>query len=345
MSKRLRPGHFYLTGIPANQKVYCLYMGFQGSILLFEYFILDEGYSFKSVVYDKDIEDLILAAQEIPTPQIAWVQSQYSLFSDLLSGSVFTLMLFPSGVPEKFRYVIYSLEDVQRVMKKYNKITLEGIGTVVKTSKGLSCFGYSYLKEVHVLCRDFFHPFSLLAEFGLTLEGMERFLSEGKFSSWEGTDYKPGFYGFHGVVSYLPRCPQYNSNKLYVPRFILDDELGCYTYDGFSPSSPCNLMNPMKEMYVGVRLCLDRIPNSCRGMLILSETFGSHKELMGDKVIWTEEELMENIDDLLHQNYTVEIPSFQMKFTVEDGRSHMQPTNDFVSIPEMRTMFLKQSDF
>lgn len=68
---------------------------------------------------------------------------------------------------------------------------------------------------------------------------------------------------------------------------------------------------------------------------------------MGDKVIWTEEDLMGSIDDLLHQNYTVEIPSFRMRFFAMEGKVHMQSDymTDWVSIPEMRTMFLKQSDF
>ena len=50
---------------------------------------------------------------------------------------------------------------------------------------------------------------------------------------------------------------------------------------------------------------------------------------------------------LLQQNYTVEIPSFRMRFFAGEGKVHMQSAKmtDWVSIPEMRTMFLKQSDF
>ena len=68
---------------------------------------------------------------------------------------------------------------------------------------------------------------------------------------------------------------------------------------------------------------------------------------MGDKVIWTEEDLMGSIDDLINENYNVEIPSFQMRFFTEEGKVHMQSAQmtDWLSIPEMRTMFLKQSDF
>ena len=68
---------------------------------------------------------------------------------------------------------------------------------------------------------------------------------------------------------------------------------------------------------------------------------------MGDKVIWTEEDLMGSIDDLINENYNVEIPSFQMRFFVEEGKVHMQSAQmtDWLSIPEIRTMFLKQSDF
>ena len=69
---------------------------------------------------------------------------------------------------------------------------------------------------------------------------------------------------------------------------------------------------------------------------------------MGDKVIWTEEDLMGDIDDLLHQNYKVEIPSFRMQFFAEEGKAHIQSAQmtDWISIPEMRDMFLRQkSDF
>ena len=342
MDKRLKPGHFYIVGSKPEGTACCLYIDFKGNILRFKYFLFDEGYEFESMEYYIS-EDLIKEAQEIPTPQIAWIHSQYSLFSDQLSGSIFTLTIFPNGVPEKFKERICSLEDVQRLMEKYKGIIVEGIGTFIKTSKGLSCFGY-HRKELYVLCRDFFQPKWLLAEFGFTLEGMERFLSEGRFSSWEDTEYKPGFYEFHGVVTYLPKHPQYIGNKLHVPRFILDDESGCYIYDGFSPSTPCNLMNYMTEMYVGVRLCQDVVPNSCRGLLILSEVFGSCKELTGDKVIWTEEDLMENIDDLLGEDYELEIPCFGMRFASKDRRIQMPPISmrGQVGIPEMRALFLMQ---
>lgn len=344
MDNRLEPGHFYIVGSKPDGTACCLYIDFEGNVLKFKYFSLDEGYGFESLIYGHIPEDLIREAQEISTPQIAWIQSRYSLFSNQLSGSVFSLMLFPFDVPETFKERIRSLEDVQQVMKNYNKIILEGIGTIIKTSKGLSCFGYSYLKELHVLCRDFFHPYSLLAEFGLTLEGMGRFLYEGKFSSWEDTEYKPGFYEFNGVVTYLPKHLQYVGNKLYVPRFVLDDESGCYIFDGFSPSSPCNLVNPVTEMYIGIKLCQDVAPNSYRGLLILSEVFESRKEFMGDKVIWTEEDLMENIDDLLSKNFELEIPCFEMKFASKEGRIQMPPISmrGQVGIPEMGILFLGQ---
>lgn len=347
MSERLEPGHFYLTGSSDGKISYCLFMDFKGDIVRFVYFPFDGGYGIESGSRIYISEELLREAREIPAPQIVWVYSSQNLITDNSSRSVFSLMLFPSGVPEKFEDRIYSLEDVQRVLENRNRISLQGIGTFRKTSKGISCSTDSFSEKLCGLCWNFFRPYGLLAEFGLTPEGVGRFLKEGQFGSWEDTEYKPGFYEFHGIVTYLPRHPQRIITQLYLPRFILDDESGCYIYDNISPASPCNLMNYMTEMHIGVRLCPYVISNSCRGMLILSETFGSCEELMGDKVIWTEEDLMENINDLLHQNYNVEIPSFRMRFFAEEGKVHMQSAymTDWVSIPEMRTMFLKQSDF
>ena len=347
MSERLEPGHFYLTGSSDDKIAYCLFMDFKGDIVRFVHFPFDGGYGIESgscLYFSEELRE----AQEIPTPQIVWVYSLQNLITDNSSGSVFSLMLFPSGVPEKFKETIYSLEDVQRLLENRNRISLQGIGTFVKTSKGVSCFTDGFSEKLCGLCWNFFRPYGLLAEFGLTPEGVERFLKEGQFGSWEDTEYKPGFYEFHGVITYLPKYPQYIVTQLYLPRFILDDESGCYVYDNLSPASPCNLMNYMTEMHIGVRLCPYVISNSCRGMLILSETFGSCEELMGDKVIWTEEDLMGDIDDLLHQNYKVEIPSFRMQFFAKEGKAHIQSAQmtDWISIPEMRDMFLRQkSDF
>ena len=346
MDRGLEPGHFYLTGSPDDKTSYCLFMDFKGDIVRFVHFPFDGGYGIESgscLYFSEELRE----AREIPAPQIVWVNSSQNLITDNSSGSVFSLMLFPSGVPEKFKDRIYSLEDVQRLLENRNRISMQGIGTFMKTSKGVSCSTDGFSEKLCGLCRDFFHPFSLLAEFGLTPEGVERFLKEGQFGSWEDTEYKPGFYEFHGIITYLPKYPQYIITQVYLPRFILDEESGCYVYDNISPASPCNLMNYVTEMNIGVRLCPYVISNTCRGMLILSETFGSCEELMGDKVIWTEEDLMGSIDDLINENYNVEIPSFQMRFFAEEGKVHMQSAQmtDWLSIPEIRTMFLKQSDF
>ena len=347
MDRRLEPGHFYLTGSSDGKISYCLYMDYKEEIVRFVYFPFDKGYGIESGSRLYISDDLIEEAREIPAPQIVWVNSSQNLITDHSSGSVFSLMLFPSGVPEKFEDRIYSLEDVQRLLENRNRISVQGIGTFLKTSKGVSCSTDGFSEKLCGLCWNFFKPYGLLAEFGLTPEGVGRFLREGQFGSWEDTEYKPGFYEFHGIITYLPEHPQRIITQLYLPRFILDEESGCYVYDNISPASPCNLMNYMTEMHIGVRLCPYVISNSCRGMLILSETFGSCEELMGDKVVWTEEDLMGNIDDLLHQDYTVEIPSFRMRFFAAEGKVHMQSAymTDWVSIPEMRTMFLKQSDF
>ena len=346
MDRGLEPGHFYLTGSPDDKTSYCLFMDFKGDIVRFVYFPFDKGYGIESgscLYFSEELRE----AQEIPAPQIVWVNSSQNLITDNLSGSVFSLMLFPSGVPEKFKEGVYFLEDVQRLLENHTRISLQGIGTFMKTSKGISCSTDGFAEKLCGLCWNFFRPYGLLAEFGLTPEGVERFLKEGQFGSWEDTEYKPGFYEFHGIITYLPKHPQYIITQLYLPRFILNEESGCYIYDNISPASPCNLMNYVTEMNIGVRLCPYVISNTCRGMLILSETFGSCEELMGDKVIWTEEDLMGSIDDLINENYNVEIPSFQMRFFAEEGKVHMQSAQmtDWLSIPEIRTMFLKQSDF
>ena len=346
MDRGLEPGHFYLTRSSDDKTSYCLFMDFKGDIVRFVYFPFDKGYGIESgscLYFSEELRE----AREIRAPQIGWVNSSQNLITDNLSGSVFSLMLFPSGVPEKFKDRIYSLEDVQRLLENRNRISLQGIGTFMKTSKGVSCSTDGFSEKLCGLCWNFFRPYGLLAEFGLTSEGVERFLKEGQFGSWEDTEYKPGFYEFHGIITYLPKHPQYIITQLYLPRFIWNEESGCYVYDNISPASPCNLMNYVTEMNIGVRLCQYVISNLCRGMLILSETFGSCEELMGDKVIWTEEDLMGSIDDLINENYNVEIPSFQMRFFAEEGKVHMQSAQmtDWLSIPEIRTMFLKQSDF
>ena len=262
MSERLEPGHFYLTGSSDDKIAYCLFMDFKGDIVRFVHFPFDGGYGIESgscLYFSEELRE----AQEIPTPQIVWVYSLQNLITDNSSGSVFSLMLFPSGVPEKFKETIYSLEDVQRLLENRNRISLQGIGTFVKTSKGVSCFTDGFSEKLCGLCWNFFRPYGLLAEFGLTPEGVERFLKEGQFGSWEDTEYKPGFYEFHGVITYLPKYPQYIVTQLYLPRFILDDESGCYIYDNLSPASPCNLMDYRTEMHIGVRLCQYVISNSC----------------------------------------------------------------------------------
>ena len=100
-----------------------------------------------------------------------------------------------------------------------------------------------------------------------------------------------------------------NSLEQLIP--YLKERAFLINHDNISPASPCNLMNYVTEMHIGVRLCPYVISNTCRGMLILSETFGSCEELMGDKVIWTEEDLMGSIDDLVNNLQLKQKASFK----------------------------------
>ena len=106
MSERLEPGHFYLTGSSDDKIAYCLFMDFKGDIVRFVHFPFDGGYGIESgscLYFSEELRE----AQENPTPQIVWVYSSQNLITDNSSGSVFSLMLFPSGVPEKFKETIY----------------------------------------------------------------------------------------------------------------------------------------------------------------------------------------------------------------------------------------------
>lgn len=116
MDRILEPGHFYLTGSSDGKISYCLYLDFKRDIVRFVYFPFDQGYGIESGSRLYISEELISEAQEIPAPQIVWVNSSQNLITDHSSGSVFSLMLFPSGVPEKFEDRIHSLEDVQRLV-------------------------------------------------------------------------------------------------------------------------------------------------------------------------------------------------------------------------------------
>ena len=96
---------------------------------------------------------------------------------------------------------------------------------------------------------------------------------------------------------------------------------------------------------------MDSFGNSFR-VSIFGESHGKQIGVVLDGVPaglqLSEEDLMGDIDDLLHQNYKVEIPSFRMQFFAEEGKAHIQSAQmtDWISIPEMRDMFLRQkSDF
>lgn len=215
MSEKLEPGHFYLVKSSGGTVSYCLYVDFKGKVLGFEYSSEDEGYEFDADANFQISEDLAMRAQEIPAPQIVWVNSRMNPFSDKIKGIVFSLTLFTGDVPNKFWHKIYSLADVQWLLQhKHYEITLQGIGTFQITSKGASCFSSNFSEGLHVLCRDFFQPEWLLPEFGITSEGVERFLKEGWFRSWKELTVNPGYYECNGTIIPIPSDPKSYLNEI-----------------------------------------------------------------------------------------------------------------------------------
>ena len=266
MSEKLEPGHFYLVKSSSGAVSYCLYIDFKGKVLGFEYCSEDEGYEFDADANFRISEDLAMRAQEIPAPQIVWVNSRMNSFSDRVTGVVYSLTLFTGDVPNKFWDRIYSLADVQwRLQHKHYEITLQGIGTFQMTSKGASCFSSNLSEGLNVLCRDFFQPEELLPEFGITSEGVERFLKEGWFRSWKELTANPGYYECNGTIIPIPSDPKSYLNDMLLPCFRFDDESGCYVYDKITFLSPCNLLEYRKEMYVGIQVTLNGISGLPRG--------------------------------------------------------------------------------
>ena len=82
MREKLEPGHFYLVKSSSGAVSYCLYVDFKGKVLGFEYCSEDEGYEFDAdYAYPQLRKDFISRAQEIPAPQIVWVNSRMNSFS------------------------------------------------------------------------------------------------------------------------------------------------------------------------------------------------------------------------------------------------------------------------
>ena len=345
MSKRLKPGHFYIVKSDSETLSYCLYVDLKGNVLGFEYSRWDEGYQVDSDAHFQLHENLIQRAQEIPAPNIVWVSFSMNPFSDTVTGPVFSLTLFTGDVPKKFWDQIYSLADLRLVLYKHDKVTLQGIGTFYKTSKGISCFSSKSSQGLHVLCRDFFQPELLLAEFGLTPEGVERFLSEGCFNSWKDMADNPGYYECNGtVIPVPPGAKYYFRDDRLIPCFMLDKKSGCYLYEEFSLLSPCNLMNYRKDMYVGIRVSLNGLMDSPRGTFVLSQTFRSCQSILGDRVFWTLDDLTEGLSEILDQGYRLELPGLRMTFTADDGGIQMHETDRTVwnAVPNIRNQFLAQ---
>lgn len=345
MSEKLEPGHFYLVKSSSGAVSYCLYIDFKGKVLGFEYSSEDEGYEFDADANFRISEDLAMRAQEIPAPQIVWVNSRMNPFSDKIKGIVFSLTLFTGDVPNKFWDRIYSLADVQwRLQHKHYEITLQGIGTFQMTSKGASCFSSNFSEGLHVLCQDFFQPEWLLPEFGITSDGVERFLKEGWFRSWKELTVNPGYYECNGTIIPIPSEPKSYLNDMLLPCFRFDDESGCYVYDKITFLSPCNLLEYRKDMYVGIQVTLNGISGLPRGSFVLSQTFRSCQSISEDKVFWTLDDLLEELNDILGKDSQLDLPGLQITFAAEDGRVHMQSFNKtfWDDTPWIRDTFLAQ---
>lgn len=346
MSETLERGHFYHVNSPGGTLSYCLYVDFRGNTLRFECSFGDGGYRFDSdSYYFKTSEDLIRRAREIPAPQIAWIKSYTNQFTDRdPDGPVFSLTLFPGGIPNRFFNRICSLADVRLFLHMHDTVTLQGIGTFLRTSKGTSCFSGTFSEGLHVLCQDFFQPEGLLAEFGLTPKGVESFITTGRFSSWEDWKMNPGYYECNGVVIPIPSDPKYHLHNMLLPRFKIDEESGCYVFDEFSFMSPCNLMNYQEEMYVGIQVSMNGSSGSPRGTFILSPTFRSCQSISGDRVFWTLDDLLEGIDDIMDTNSRLEVSGLLMTCITDDGRIHMQSHYGTIweDVPMIKATFLAQ---
>lgn len=344
MDKKLERGHFYIVNSPGGILSYCLYVDFRGNILGFEYSSWDGGYRFNSDAHFQINEDLVMRAQEIPAPQIVWISSPDNLFVDSELGLVFTMTLFTRNVPKKFWDRIYSLADVRLFLHRHDKVTLQGIGTFLRTSKGTSCFSSTFSEGLHVLCQDFFKPEWLLAEFGLTSKGVERFITTGRFSSWEDLKSNPGYYECNGVVIPIPSNPKYHLHNMLLPRFKLDEESGCYVFDEFSLMSPCNLLDYRKEMYVGIQVPLNRVSGSIGGTFVLSPTFRSCYSISGDRVFWTLDDLLEGLEDILDKDCRLEVSGLRRIFIIDEGRIHIQSHYGTIwdDVPMIKAKFLAQ---
>lgn len=344
MSERLEPGHFYHVNSPGGTLSYCLYIDFRGNILGFEYSSWDGGYRFDSDAHFQISEDLVMRAREIPAPQIVWISSPDNPYVDSELGIVFALTLFTRNVPNKFWDRIYTLADVRLFLHKHDEITLQGIGTFRKTSKGSSCFSSNFSEGLYVLCQDFFQPKWLLGEFGITSEGVERFLYEGRFSSWGDLKTNPGYYECNGVIIPIPSDPKLYLNDMLLPRFKLDEESGCYVFDEFSFMSPCNLMDYQEEMYVGIQVSMNGSSGSPRGTFILSPTFRSCYSISGNRVFWTLDDLLDGLDDILDKDYQLEVSGLLMTFIADEGRIHIQSHYGTIwdDVPMIKATFLAQ---
>lgn len=344
-----KPGCFYIVKASDTPKQYCLYANSRDDGLMFlesqvqGVYVYD--YMWFSIFSSRHVNTDI---QEIDAPQVMWISPCLNpgYFTSYSSDSDFYMVLCTRDVTGEVKEVICSLADVKDLLDDYDWIYLKGMGAFQMTARGMSCYNSIYNREMRPLCRTLFQPKDLLADFGLTSDGVEMFLKEGKFNSWENMKDKPGFYECHGVIRYLPSLPDNLLEDAFLPCFLLDAESGCYLEKDFSSSGPCSLMDYIPEMYVGLKVSWSASTKTARGTYILSRTFRSCMDIEGDRVFWTSGELLEWFDDLPDTDFDMILLNMQMEIRKENGKVHLldigKPRKAYL---DMRTLFLAQSDF
>lgn len=344
-----KPGCFYIVKASDTPKQYCLYANSRDDGLMFlesqvqGVYVYD--YMWFSIFSSRHADTDI---QEIDAPQVMWISPLLNpgYFTSYSSDSDFYMALCTRDVTGEFKEAICSLADVKDLLEDYDWIQLKGVGTFQITARGMSCSNSIYSGELRSLCRTLFQPKDLLADFGLTPEGVEMFLKEGRFNSWENMKDKPGFYECNGVIRYLPSLPENHLKNAFIPFFLFDAESGCYTEWEFSSSGPCNLMDYVPEIYVGLKISWTASIQMARGAYILSRTFRSCTDIAGDRVFWTLGELLEWFDDLPGKYPYMNLLHMQMEIRKENGKVHMVDTGKTrKAYLDMRTLFLAQSDF
>lgn len=340
------PGCFYIVKASDTPRQYCLYANSWDDGLMFHDAYVQGVYTYNHMQFSIfSSEHVDIDIQEIDAPQVMWIKSNpnQEYLTSYSSGSDFSMVLCTRDVTGEFKEAICSLADVKDLLEDYDWIYLKGVGTFQMTARGMSCSNSIHYRELRPLCRTLFQPKDLLADFGLTPEGVEMFLKEGKFNSWENMKDKPGFYECHGVIRYLPSLPDNLLKDAFLPCFLLDAESECYLETGSSYSGPCSLMDYVPEIYVGLKVPWNASTKMARGAFILSRTFRSCTDIEGDRVFWTSEELLEWFDDLPDIDPDLILLNMSMEIIKENGKVHLLNIGKvWGAYLDMRTLFLAQ---